>query len=272
MSEFTIAIVEDHDYWRRWLVDYSGQAAQLAGVNAEVFSFATAEQAMSSSRSSQLMIVDMELVGGDVPKELESVQGYRLLRQYSEVAAIVVSGKLRGEEIWNLREKFPNVLHFFSKEDFNEAKFIDVVENHLRTTRTAEASASTVRVFLSFSSHDREEAGRVIEKLSGLGVPSPWISSAKIKPGDSVVGKLNDALSEATHLLLLASKNALRSDWVDRECNAALHLGIPIVPLLLEDCAADLPPMLRDLHQVNLFSDEVAELTRLAKSLLDAAR
>ena len=108
---------------------------------------------------------------------------------------------------------------------------------------------------LAFISHNRadkplaEEIGiRLVAEGSGV-----WFDKWEIAPGDSIVGKINDGLARTTHALVLWSKNAAASRWVESELAAALARAnedgsVRIIPVVLDD--TPLPPLLKPLRHI----------------------
>ncbi|NOU17231.1 MAG: toll/interleukin-1 receptor domain-containing protein [Bacteroidales bacterium] len=101
-------------------------------------------------------------------------------------------------------------------------------------------------VFISHSSKDKLFADKLVKDLTKVGVPV-WYDKFDIQLGDSIPGKINEGISNSKHFIIILSKNATNSKWVNEELNAALIkqinlTGTFIIPLLLEDC--DVPPLL----------------------------
>jgi hypothetical protein len=89
-------------------------------------------------------------------------------------------------------------------------------------------------------------------KLAGADV---WLDAWEIHPGDSIVGKVNQALDLVDTVLLFWSKNAAESMWVNIEMETALtrklsDSSVRIIPMRLGD--APLPALLRPLMYVSL--------------------
>ncbi|MFE7837364.1 toll/interleukin-1 receptor domain-containing protein [Streptomyces sp. NPDC057474] len=77
----------------------------------------------------------------------------------------------------------------------------------------------------------------------------------EIHPGDSIVGKVNQALDLVDTVLLFWSKNAAESMWVNTEMETALtrklsDSSVRIIPKRLDE--APLPALLRPLMHVSL--------------------
>ena len=105
---------------------------------------------------------------------------------------------------------------------------------------------------ISHNNADKNAAREIAIYLAADSIPF-WFDEWEIKAGDSIVGKVEEALSSCSHFLLLWSNHSSRSDWVRRELRAALANAIEtesprIVPVKLDD--AQLPELLRDIRYI----------------------
>lgn len=69
-----------------------------------------------------------------------------------------------------------------------------------------------MKVFLSHNKKDKQAAREIAMFLAAEEV-SVWFDEWEISAGDSIVGKIDEALSDTTHMLILWSKNASTSNW-----------------------------------------------------------
>jgi len=76
------------------------------------------------------------------------------------------------------------------------------------------------KVFVSHSSHDKQFATLLVEKLK-TDETEPWIDHEQIYAGDDVLDKIGEGLSTMDIFVLLISRTALSSLWVDLETKAA---------------------------------------------------
>jgi predicted RNA-binding Zn-ribbon protein involved in translation (DUF1610 family) len=113
-----------------------------------------------------------------------------------------------------------------------------------------------LRCFLSYNKADKEVARSIGAHLtlSNIGV---WLDEWEIQAGDSIPGKLNDALAAFDAFILLWSEAANRSDWVRQELHSAIMRAInnhsaKIVPCLLDE--TPLPALIADRCGID-FSD-----------------
>src|SRR2546422_9116633 len=98
-------------------------------------------------------------------------------------------------------------------------------------------------VFISHSSKDKVTAVRLAKDLKKAKT-RVWVDKAKLKAGDPLVERLQEAIKQSQNLVLLWSKPASESFYVKAEWLAAYHLRKAIIPCLVDD--TDLPPFLLD--------------------------
>jgi len=127
----------------------------------------------------------------------------------------------------------------------------------------ADAFQTNVRVFISHNKADEEVAERlsVYLMMERVGV---WFDEWEISAGDSIIGKVDEALGACTHFVVVWSAHANTSRWVREELETALAMRIGsgqprILPVVLDD--TPLPPMLARLKWVEL-QDDPAEARR----------
>jgi TIR domain len=126
---------------------------------------------------------------------------------------------------------------------------------------------SKARVFVSHSSKDKPFVRKLVEALKKH-LLNVWVDEHEIKVGDSLVGKISEALKDADYLVIVLSQASVSSRWVEQELNAALTNQISgkgvVLPVLLEDC--ELPMLLRD----RLYADFRADFNVGLQALLAA--
>jgi hypothetical protein len=109
-----------------------------------------------------------------------------------------------------------------------------------------------VHVFLSHNHRDKDIATLLAAQLRLVGA-DVWLDDWEIKPGDSIVGRVNEAFGLIDTVLLLWSENAAGSRWVNSEMEAAVARRLSdgsmrIIPVRLDD--TELPALLRSLKWV----------------------
>ena len=115
-----------------------------------------------------------------------------------------------------------------------------------------------MHIFLSHNAADKDLARRLGAqmRLSGADV---WFDEWEIRAGDSIPGKVNDALETVDTVVLLWSADADRSKWVRAEFETALARGMEegslrVIPVLLDD--TPLPALVRRIRWVDLRDDD----------------
>ena len=109
-------------------------------------------------------------------------------------------------------------------------------------------------VFISYSAHDRAIAERIEHKLRARHV-TVWRDQSRLAPGDQWPKLLGEEISSSTLMLLLWSKHAKNSHYVDFEWGNALAQKKLILPFCLD--GTDPPPSLSGLHHAPYQSEEV---------------
>jgi len=76
-----------------------------------------------------------------------------------------------------------------------------------------------------------------------------------MRPGDSILRKIADGISQSDYLLVLVTENSKRSSWVEKEITIALTKEIQgkgpvVIPLLVSGC--DIPDMLADKYYISI--------------------
>ncbi|WP_084251834.1 toll/interleukin-1 receptor domain-containing protein [Bradyrhizobium sp. AT1] len=99
-------------------------------------------------------------------------------------------------------------------------------------------------VFISHSSNDKPFVKRLASALASEGFPV-WLDSWKLELGDSLTDRIYDGIDSSSMVLLVVSRHAIDSGWVNRELNAALSREEQVgrkflVPIKIDDCQAPL--------------------------------
>jgi hypothetical protein len=122
-----------------------------------------------------------------------------------------------------------------------------------RSPRLKRNSVAASRVFVSHSGKDKVFAQLVAGELRRANL-DPWIDSDKILVGDDVLEGIGYGLRTMDLLILVVSRDALKSPWVDRELRFASKRTIKdkeirILPFIVDDTPPDaLPWHLNLLH------------------------
>jgi hypothetical protein len=110
-----------------------------------------------------------------------------------------------------------------------------------------------LHVFLSHNRHDQATAVKLAAQLRLIGV-DVWLDAWEIRPGDSIPGKVSQALAAVDTVIVLWSTHAAGSPWVEAELATAINRrmaeGLRVIPVLLDE--TDLPALLRPLKWLRL--------------------
>jgi len=90
-------------------------------------------------------------------------------------------------------------------------------------------------VFISYATSDRAVANAVCSQLESIHRVRCWIAPRDITPGASWAESIIDALDTAKIMVLIFSSSANASMQIEREVERAVHKGIHIIPLRIED-------------------------------------
>ena len=115
-----------------------------------------------------------------------------------------------------------------------------------------------MRVFISYTTADRPFVSQLAARLKSDMVDL-WYDEWEIGIGDSIVEMINRGLADSDVLLIVLSKQSLKSRWVVEELNSMMARVVEkrasVLPVLLEEC--DVPPTLAHRRYAN-FSDSAA--------------
>ncbi|MBO9499537.1 MAG: toll/interleukin-1 receptor domain-containing protein [Novosphingobium sp.] len=96
-------------------------------------------------------------------------------------------------------------------------------------------------IFLSHSHKDKPFVRRLAGDLQKRGV-RVWVDEAEMLIGDSLIGKIGEAIDTMDFVGAILSENSVKSTWVNRELDIALNHEIAgrrvkVLPLVIDDCA-----------------------------------
>ena len=111
-----------------------------------------------------------------------------------------------------------------------------------------------MKVFISHNKADRVTARMLAIALVEQGV-DVWFDEWEIRPGDSITGGIEAGISDADVFVLVWSKSASKSNWVDTELRAILRRRVDdatlkIVPVIIDD--TPLPALVADYRGFDL--------------------
>jgi len=89
-------------------------------------------------------------------------------------------------------------------------------------------------VFVSYSNKDKNVADAVCSTLESNGIRC-WIAPRDITPGAPFAESIIDGIKGSKVFVLIFSSNSNQSNQVIKEVDRAVHHGLVIIPLRLED-------------------------------------
>ncbi len=124
------------------------------------------------------------------------------------------------------------------------------------------------RVFISYSSHDKDIANLISTALDTADVPS-WIAPRDILPGMPWGEAIVRAINEAVVMVVILSSHSNASAQVMREVERAVSRGIPLITFRIEDSppTGSLEYFLSSQHWLDAFTHPLDDHIR---SLLEA--
>src|SRR5271167_4273292 len=96
------------------------------------------------------------------------------------------------------------------------------------------SSGSDQRVFISYASQDKHAADAVCATPESKSIRC-WIAPRDILPGTEWAQSIIDGIAGSSLMLLVFSEHANASPQVRKEVERAVHRGMPIIPLRIED-------------------------------------
>lgn len=122
-------------------------------------------------------------------------------------------------------------------------------------------------VFVSYSKADALVASRISEALKECGL-SVWMDFSGLAPGKEFAVEIERQLDNATHVLVLWSKNSVRSEWVRDEADHAKRQG-KLISVMID--GTELPPIgFRQRHAPSLKDWRGDARDALFRPLIDA--
>ncbi|MDP9314314.1 MAG: toll/interleukin-1 receptor domain-containing protein [Chloroflexota bacterium] len=127
-------------------------------------------------------------------------------------------------------------------------------------------------IFISHASLDRSFALRLAGSLKELG-HTIWIDAQEITVGESIVQRVEEGVERADYLVVVLSRHASQSAWLQKEWQAKFWSEVVgrqnlILPVLLEDC--EIPLFLRPKRYADFRANYAVGLAQLTIALHEA--
>ncbi len=124
-------------------------------------------------------------------------------------------------------------------------------------------------IFLSHAHADRSVVQQIYHELRKADVPC-WLDEAEILPGESIMGKVEEAIDDMDYLGVVLSRTSVNSSWVQAELRMAMteelkEARVRVIGLVIDDCR--IPGFLRDKLYLDLRTDLIAGVHQLASFL-----
>lgn len=116
--------------------------------------------------------------------------------------------------------------------------------------------------FISYSSQDEKLAQFVHKHLSSEGL-SVFLASISLKQGDHWPKKIMENLRLSSWVILLASRAACQSQFVQQELGGALYGSKKIIPIVWDMPPSELPGWTRDYQAINLAGATMESLSQI---------
>jgi hypothetical protein len=129
-----------------------------------------------------------------------------------------------------------------------------------------------LKVFLSYSSRDREFARRLSAALTRAHI-DVWLDELDLRAGESL-DSIDSAIRSSAFLVVVVSIFSLSSPWVARELRVATNANVGVLPVIVDDAPDDSwPKELSETAHVDFrrANDYRRSLQRLVDSLLGVA-
>jgi len=111
-------------------------------------------------------------------------------------------------------------------------------------------------IFLSHASIDKPFVEKLAKDLNALGI-SVWYDKYEIKPGETILLKIEEGIQSSDYLGLVISKEAMESKWVLTEITSAwqkqVEKGYFVVPIYYRDC--EIPLFLQGIKYADFRTD-----------------
>lgn len=124
---------------------------------------------------------------------------------------------------------------------------------------------SEVSCFISYARTDEKLARDLVGDLQDLDIET-WLDKENIPAGANWDGEIEKAILNCSHLILIATPNAVASENVKDELSFAIDKNKTVFPLIFEDC--ELPLRVRRTQWIAEFiTDYQAGLKKLCEQL-----
>lgn len=125
--------------------------------------------------------------------------------------------------------------------------------------------------FISYSSHDQPVATKVHEELTRHGL-TVFMASASLQPGQHWSAEIHANLRHSNWVILLASRVACGSSFVNQEIGGALLASKHLVPIVWDMDPSELPGWASRVQAIDLRGGSLEDLQAKAASIATQIR
>ncbi len=123
-------------------------------------------------------------------------------------------------------------------------------------------------IFISYSHKDAQFVDKLANQLVQHDV-RVWLDRWELHVGDSLISRIQQAITGASALLVILSKSSVSSPWCEKEINSGLlreleERRVVVLPVLIEDC--QIPLFLRE----KLYADFRSEFDAGLRTVLES--
>lgn len=150
-----------------------------------------------------------------------------------------------------------------------EFTYVSSLLNDRMFSAQFEKSPRGAKIFISHSSADKTFVRGLAVDLAAIG-HQPWVDEWEILAGESIVERVGVGIEDADFMIVVLSKSAVSSQWVENEWQAKYWAEINVkrvlvIPIVVDDCIV--PTLLRAKKYVDFRHDYAAALELLSKSV-----
>jgi len=126
----------------------------------------------------------------------------------------------------------------------------------LNPSRTSDSSTDRIRIFISYSSDDRDTVEKVAEILETEERQVIW--DKHLLYGSGFHAQIKRLIEHAHIFMPLLTKSSTNKQWVQQEIGYAVALRVPVVPIAI---GCDPDAFLHGIQAINLAPDNLKELS-----------
>ena len=120
------------------------------------------------------------------------------------------------------------------------------------------------KIFLSYSHNDRDKARQIANELRKANLDI-WFDEYEIKVGESLIEKIRQAMGKSNYVVMIISKDSVKSKWLNKELDIAIKANKKILPILIDN--VNLPEQVSSIKYADFNKDYNKGLTDLLESL-----